>query len=293
MNLVSWLPKFCAPGNGSSPSFGKPALHAERHAGAVEQDGGLEAFAMKAQRLKHIDQADRAFERDGVKRHQSFFARLRFDVLKDFFFVVDQKVTLLMRRHGDGGHDLLLAKRCRPVRVGRPTRLARRVPIAGMHIHSSNPVMFTHIFQSIPAARFRRRIFFVRVAATNLSSAMLNMKCTVRGSRAIGRTYNVNSGTNNKFCWRDRLQQYTVNLACAGRTRKTFARSVKWANGRRYCRGSASRAISPSPTRSPRTSAAASSRRRIGCRRSASSPAVSTSISRPWRAATSRRKSAA
>ena len=85
--------------------FWKPALHAQRHAGAVKQDCRFEALALKPQRLQHVDQANRALERDSMKSHQGFFARFCFDVLKHLFFLVDQKITLLMRRHGYRGHD--------------------------------------------------------------------------------------------------------------------------------------------------------------------------------------------
>jgi hypothetical protein len=42
--------------------LGKAALYAQGDARPVEQNGGLEALAKKASRLKQVDEADRAFE---------------------------------------------------------------------------------------------------------------------------------------------------------------------------------------------------------------------------------------
>ncbi len=70
----------------------------------------LEALALQAERLQHVDEADRAFESDGMERDQGLFARCGFDVLEDLFFVVDQEVTFLMSGRGHGRHVVLLAK---------------------------------------------------------------------------------------------------------------------------------------------------------------------------------------
>ena len=59
------------------------ALHAERDAGAVKQDRGLEALAHQARGLQQVDEADRAFEGDGVERDQRLFAGLGFHVLEN------------------------------------------------------------------------------------------------------------------------------------------------------------------------------------------------------------------
>src|ERR1700736_2145729 len=76
------------------------ALYAERHAGTIEQHRGGEAFALKAQRLQHVHQADRTFEGGGVERDQGLLARCGFDVLENLLLVVDQEITLLVSRRG-------------------------------------------------------------------------------------------------------------------------------------------------------------------------------------------------
>lgn len=75
---------------------GEPALHAEHHPRAVQQDGGGETFALQTGGLQHIDEADRTFESDGVERHQRLLPRLGFYVLKDFLFIIDQEITGLV-----------------------------------------------------------------------------------------------------------------------------------------------------------------------------------------------------
>jgi hypothetical protein len=74
----------------------KTALNAERHAGAVQQNRGLEPFAQQAFRLQQIHQADRPLEGHGVKGDQRLLARLRLDVLEHFFFIVDEEVALFV-----------------------------------------------------------------------------------------------------------------------------------------------------------------------------------------------------
>jgi hypothetical protein len=91
------LLKFWAPGN------------AERHAGPIEQDRGLEPFALEPQRLEDVDETDGAFEGHGMERHECLLARRGFDVLEDLLFVIDQIVALLVGRHGHGRHGPLLA----------------------------------------------------------------------------------------------------------------------------------------------------------------------------------------
>src|ERR1700684_457524 len=82
----------------------KTALHAESDAWAIEQNGGFEAFAEKASRLKQIDEANRAFEGDGVECHKGFFAGLRLDVLENLFLIAEEGVAFLVGRMGDRWH---------------------------------------------------------------------------------------------------------------------------------------------------------------------------------------------
>src|SRR5580698_1318569 len=92
--------------------FRKTTLYAERDTRPIQQHRGLKSFSLQTQRLKNIDETDGAFEGDGVKRDERFFSGLRFNVLKDLFFVIDQIVTFLMRSCGDGGHGLTPCWRC-------------------------------------------------------------------------------------------------------------------------------------------------------------------------------------
>ena len=80
--------------------LGEAALDAKRDARAVKQDRGLEPFPLKPRRLQQIDEADRAFERDGVKGDERLFARLRLDVLEYLLLVIDEEVALLVGRAG-------------------------------------------------------------------------------------------------------------------------------------------------------------------------------------------------
>jgi hypothetical protein len=50
----------------------KAALDAKGDAWPIKQNGGLEAFAEKAGRLKQVDEADRALEGDRVERDEGF-----------------------------------------------------------------------------------------------------------------------------------------------------------------------------------------------------------------------------
>src|ERR1700722_5054619 len=89
--------------------LGKTALDAEGDAGAIQQDRGLETLAHQARGLQHVDEADRAFEGDRVKRHQGFFTGVCFDVFENFLFVVDQDVALFASGYRYGWHGALLA----------------------------------------------------------------------------------------------------------------------------------------------------------------------------------------
>ena len=55
------------------------------------------SFAQQACSREGVDDTDRTFEGDGVKGDQSFFARIGFDVGKDFLFVVHEKVSSFMQ----------------------------------------------------------------------------------------------------------------------------------------------------------------------------------------------------
>src|SRR6266849_4657972 len=87
----------------------KSALHAQRDARTVKQHRGLEAFALQPQRLKHIDEPDRAFESDGMKGNERLLAGGCLDVLENLFLVIDQIVTLLVSNRSDCRHVLLRA----------------------------------------------------------------------------------------------------------------------------------------------------------------------------------------
>jgi G3E family GTPase len=82
----------------------KAALHAERHARPVEQDGRLETFAFQAHRLQQVHEPDRAFEGHRVERDQGFFPWFGLHVLEDLLLVVDQEVTGFVRSELDLGH---------------------------------------------------------------------------------------------------------------------------------------------------------------------------------------------
>src|SRR5450755_1920939 len=118
------------------PNFREATLHAERHARTVQENRSLEAFAHQPRGLQHIDETDRAFERDRMKCHQCLFARFGFDVLENLLFVIDQKVTLLARRHCYSWHVVLLAI---VPGVGRACRedIATGVPIEFLLSRSS------------------------------------------------------------------------------------------------------------------------------------------------------------
>src|ERR1700751_2725392 len=72
------------------------ALEPERNAGAVKKDGSVVSFAEQACSGQGVDDADRPFERDGVKRDERFFTWIGFDVWKDFLFVVYEKISGFM-----------------------------------------------------------------------------------------------------------------------------------------------------------------------------------------------------
>jgi hypothetical protein len=107
MNLVIWLLKFRWPGKGLVAERREAALHAERDAGAVQQDGGLEALALQARGLQQVDEADRAFEGDGVEGDERFLARFGLNVFEDLLFVVDEVFACGVRGFEDFGHEVL------------------------------------------------------------------------------------------------------------------------------------------------------------------------------------------
>ncbi len=109
MNFISVVVEVLVAGERLVAELGKAALHAERNAGTVEQDRGLETFAHQARGLQHVDETDRAFEGDGVKCNERLFAGLGFDVFKYLLLVIDEKVTLLVGGLCDGWHVALLA----------------------------------------------------------------------------------------------------------------------------------------------------------------------------------------
>src|SRR5580692_3977435 len=74
----------------------KAPLDAEEHPWTIEEHARFESLSHEAYGLEHIDQADRAFESDCVKRDERFLARLGFDILEDLVFVVDEEVAILV-----------------------------------------------------------------------------------------------------------------------------------------------------------------------------------------------------
>lgn len=84
---------------------GEALLEAERYAGAVEQDGGLKAFAQQAGGYQGVHKSDGAFEGNTVKGHEGLLAGIGLDVLKDFFFIVDKDVAVLVGGDGYFRHD--------------------------------------------------------------------------------------------------------------------------------------------------------------------------------------------
>jgi hypothetical protein len=88
-------------GEGLVAQRGKAALHAQRHAGAVQQDRGLEALALQPRGLQQVDEADRAFEGDGVEGDERLLAGFGLDVGEDLLFVVDEELAFLVQRVGD------------------------------------------------------------------------------------------------------------------------------------------------------------------------------------------------
>src|ERR1700722_5716197 len=91
-------------------NLGKPPLDAEKHARPIEEDARIEALAHQARGLKHVDQADRPFEGHRVEGHERLFARLGFDVFEDLFLVVDEEISLFVRRCRDSRHGWLLSR---------------------------------------------------------------------------------------------------------------------------------------------------------------------------------------
>ena len=75
----------------------KTAHDPERHAGTVEQDAGLEAFAQKAGCLEKVDKTDRAFEGNRMKGDEGLFTGFGLYVFEDLLFVVDEIITFFMR----------------------------------------------------------------------------------------------------------------------------------------------------------------------------------------------------
>ena len=80
-------------------------LHTEGDTGAIEQNRGFKAFVDQTAGLQQVHQADGTFEGHGVKGDQGFFTRLSFDIGKDFFLVIDEKIAWLIARTADSRHE--------------------------------------------------------------------------------------------------------------------------------------------------------------------------------------------
>src|ERR1700712_2040598 len=87
--LLQLVVEVQVPREGLIAETREAALDAEGDAGAVEQDGGVEALALQAGRLEEVHEADLALEGDGVEGDERLLARLGLHVLEDLLLVVD------------------------------------------------------------------------------------------------------------------------------------------------------------------------------------------------------------
>jgi len=83
-------------------------LETHGHARAIEQDGGLVAFAQETRGDQGIDEADGAFVGDAVEGDQGFLAGIGLHIFEDFLFIVHEHVAVFVGGvsyfwHGGGG----------------------------------------------------------------------------------------------------------------------------------------------------------------------------------------------
>ena len=83
-------------GEGFFAEGGESALETHGDAGSVEENGGLVAFSQQAGGGEGVDDGDGSFESDGVKGDESLVALVGLHVFKDFFFVIDEEVPVLV-----------------------------------------------------------------------------------------------------------------------------------------------------------------------------------------------------
>ena len=86
------------------PRTQKPALHKQTT---------FKAVAVEADRVEHINKADRPFESDCMKSYKCFLPFLGLNVLKDLLFIIDEKISVLVFFHCHSWH-CLSPRCCRP-----------------------------------------------------------------------------------------------------------------------------------------------------------------------------------
>ena len=84
--------------------LGESTHHTEGDARAIEQNRGFKPFGDQTAGLQKIDQANRTFESNGVKRDQGLFTRLSLHIGKDFFLVVNKIIPRLVGGTVDDRH---------------------------------------------------------------------------------------------------------------------------------------------------------------------------------------------
>ena len=88
----------------SITKLGETTHHTEGDARAIEQNRGFKPFGDQTAGLQKIDQANRTFESNGVKRDQGLFTRLSLHIGKDFFLVVNKIIPRLVGGTVDDRH---------------------------------------------------------------------------------------------------------------------------------------------------------------------------------------------
>src|SRR6266567_4164302 len=141
IDLAAFIHEFCElvvevlrAREGFVADLRKAALDTERDTGTVKQNRSLKTLPLQPQRLENIDEADGAFERDGVEGDECLLTGLCFDVLENLLFIVDKKVTLLTRGHVHCWHRHLLFTSGPP---GSRSGFAINVPSDVLHYKSS------------------------------------------------------------------------------------------------------------------------------------------------------------
>lgn len=91
-------------GEGFFAKGGKATLEAHGDAGSVEEDGGFVAFSQETGGGEGVDDGNGSFEGDGVKGDEGLFSFIGLYVFKDFFFVINEVVPVLVHWFVDFWH---------------------------------------------------------------------------------------------------------------------------------------------------------------------------------------------